>query len=314
MPKRPPIDPEADLTETYTMQNITVNYPSGLTVTEADNQLIFGFDENFANYFALNPPQALDYYEIANDTLEITAQSAYNSFAPFLENTHPYKEAVSETTFAGYDALTFTLSGNNFTNYVYVFDVDGEFFIINLIMQETFPVEAEIALMERIIGTMVISDVEITLEPFTTIEPFPELTIEPLITMQSRRIPDTDAVELTQAVSFDDIGISFSLPTTWVYDADTFKIATNEPLMSSYTFGDVIPEGEILMGFLPRHQIASIDIADMTVIGVISSLRDELRLKSTIYSYVDLPYEAMYMPFNSEMAPVNAFFYRDERR
>ncbi|HRF95908.1 MAG TPA: hypothetical protein PLZ51_11965, partial [Aggregatilineales bacterium] len=110
-----PIDPYGDYTEIYTMDNITVNYPTEMVVRHESHQIILDFSDNYTDTIIIATPAMFDYFGIANRTPEIALRTMYRTLYQIRPAMSAYEivprfDAIKqETTLAGLNAMTFTL-------------------------------------------------------------------------------------------------------------------------------------------------------------------------------------------------------------
>jgi hypothetical protein len=307
----PPIDPEGEFTEIYTFENITINYPTGLFVTDGNSQITISFDEASNDYITIAPPSAFELFEIANDTLEIASQSVFATFAAGLDADVTYEDLVTETTIAGLDATYFMLESLGAKIYVYTFAVGEDIFAVTLITQQSamtadaigdFETVADfqVAVMVKIVETMTVNG-----EPIAQ-EVIAEATeIAPVTENETRPLP-ADVVELGQDVNFVDAGLTFSIPEGWVVDDVDGIVASSDDARATMSGDITIAEGEIVVQIVSPNRMPELPLDKITVENVLEVLL-EAYPDVAIYQYEDTAFSTYYVPLIGDLAPEGAF-------
>jgi hypothetical protein len=320
---------------TYTLENITFNYPEGVYITDANSQITIGFDENFMDSIIITTPIAFDLFEIPHFTLDIATRNIYTSFATIMADTRLYEEAVTATTLAGYDAHYFEMQADGYKTYVYTMIVGQHPFAFALNTQE----KAQSALINSLVGYNGIADIEralmigiietISINGIPILQdgvPVFELTTEPSvgipvdataelpskIAIITPRTAPIEAIELAQAVTFSDVQIQLAVPSDWVIYDEELIITTiqNIPDVADITYP--LPEGGILMQLVPPDGVVTIMMPsldgtmpapDMDMSEIMKPLSEAF----TTFRYDNLAFEAYYMALPTDAGEGDLF-------
>jgi hypothetical protein len=224
-----PIDPDGELDETYTLGNVTINYPTGMFVAGNPNAVTFGFDDRGEERISFSTPAQLARDGFVMDDIDTIARSWFEALAPIFLDERTFEEVGMLTILAGHPAVTFDLIPTN-EDYpkravAYVFDVDGTIFGALLISEEfSFPLDVQHALMIRMMESITIDG-----EPI----------YEPLV----RTAPE-DRVTLGQPVSTENL--TYLLPEEWVFAEDEVYFGTSESAIAvARDDADTLDAGEL---------------------------------------------------------------------
>ncbi|MDX2077987.1 MAG: hypothetical protein SFZ02_16275 [bacterium] len=308
----PPIDPEGEFTEVYTLENITINYPTGLFVSDSQSQITIDFDGTSTDYITIAPPAAFDLFEIPNDTLQVASQNIFNTFSGGLGADVTYDDIVTETTLAGLDATYFMLEANGAKIYVYIFAVGEEIFAATLITQEVAisadaigdyetVADFEVALMVKIIETMTVDG-----EPIAQEVSAEATDIAPVTEFETRLVP-ADVVELGQEVAFVDAGLTFSIPAEWVVDDVQMIVATSDVALASMSSGETpTTQDEIVIQIISPNRMPELPLDKITAENVLQVLLESYP-DATKYQYQDTTFPTYYVPLVGDNVPLGAF-------
>lgn len=314
-------DPEADFTNTYTFENITLSYPDGMTVSDSNSQITLAFDDIFSDYITIAPPQAFAYFGIPNDTLEIASQAVFDTFITSFEDTRTFEEAVSMIEFAGYeDVYTFSIETPEIKIFAYTVMIGEEIFVLTLITQEAvLPADVEIRVLERVLESLLVSEVSEIAEATPdllaeatpdVVDPLAESTAEATAeagAFETRTAVIDEDIELTQDISFYADEITLSVPSDWVSVSEEFIVASSESATDAL-FGNVpLAEGEIALQIITPTRMGELGLDEVTILIVTTTLQSQFP-DSTIFAYEGLPYEAYLIPVSGIGVPEGAFF------
>lgn len=314
-------DPEADFTNTYTYQNITLNHPDVVILSDNNFQITLAFDEAFSDYITIAIPQAFDYFGIPNDDILVASQAVFENFAVGFNDNTTYEEAVTVIEFAGLDEVyTFSLNLEvNLTVYAYTFAIGEDIFAATLITQEAiFPADVELRVLERVIESMVIDgdftdpfsgNAEPTPDVFAEITPDPIAEITPEATSEvaeTRPAPEETEIERASEITLYEGEITVTIPNTWVVVEENYTVATSNAA-SEAVFGDIdLADGEIALQIISPSRMEELILDETSIITVSEALASQF--SAPVYTYEGLPYEA-YLVFVSGIGvPEGAFF------
>ncbi|MCL4253569.1 MAG: hypothetical protein KJ043_07310 [Anaerolineae bacterium] len=312
-------DPEADFTNTYTYQNISLAYPDVLTPSDNNFQITLAFDDTFSDYITIATPQAFEYFEISNDDLETASQAVFETFIASFEDTRTYEEAVTVVEFAGYENVhTFIIEADGLQIHAYTFMIGEDIFAVTLITQEAaFPADVEIRVLERVIESMLVDELAVTAEATADIfaeatpdvvDPLTEITPSPVITMQPRTAPEPTEIELASEITLYEGAITLTIPNTWVVVEEDYTLATSNAAAEA-VFGDVaLDEGEIALQVISPERMSELGLEEITILSVTINLQSQFP-DMVIYAYDGLPYKAYFIPVTGIGVPDGAFFF-----
>ena len=306
-------DPEADFTNTYTYQNITLNHPDVVILSDNNFQITLAFNPQFSDYITIAPPQAFEYFGIPNDDLLIASQAVFENFAVGFNDTTPYEEAVTVIEFAGIEevyAFSLTLDVT-LTVYAYTFAIGDNIFAATLITQEAiFPADVELRVLERVIESMVID--EDFIDPFSgnaepTADVFAEITPEATSEIsETRPAPEETEIERASEIILYEGEITVTIPNIWVVVEENYTVATSN-VASEAVFGDVdLEEGDIALQIISPSRMSELGLGEVTMLTVTESLAGQFL--APIYAYEGLAYEAYFVPVSGIGVPEGAFF------
>lgn len=314
-------DPEADFTNTYTYQNITLSHPDVVILSDANFQITLAFNPQFSDYITIALPQAFDYFGIPKDDILIASQAVFENFAVGFNNTTPYEEAVTVIEFAGLDEVyAFSLNLDvNLAVYAYTFAIDDHIFAATLITQEAiFPADVELRVLERVLESMVI-DGDFT-DPFSgnaepTADVFAEITPDPIVELtpeatseiaETRPAPEETEIESASEITLYEGEIVVTIPNTWIVVEENYTVATSN-VASDAVFGDVdLDEGEIALQIISPSRMEELILDETNLATVSEALASQF--SAPIYTYEGLPYEAYLMFVSGIGVPDGAFF------
>ncbi len=301
-------DPEADFTNTYTLDNITIRYPDVVTVAENNFQISLAFDESFRDYIVIATPKAFDYFSIPNDTLDIASRSVFDLSPGEYADERTYEEAVSIIEFAGYDnVLTFEREVSGTKVFTFTLMIGDDIFAAILITQETvFSADIQLRVLERVLESLSIGDEAIIAEATPdAVDPL----ATPTSTFETRTAP-SEAVELSQDLSLYDGEMRLSIPSTWVLveDDGNYRFATSASVAEVLIDSRIrLDEGDIALQIIHPDRMSELGLAEVTIANVIDALPRQFA-DSSVFVYDGLPYEAYLIFVGGMGVPEGAFF------
>lgn len=308
-----PIDPYSEYTEIYTMDNITVNYPTEMVVRHESHQIILNFSDNYTDSIVIATPAMFDYFEIAHRTPEIALRSVYRTldrYTYYRGDLPSFETLVTETQFAGFSAMSFQFG----FYHAYTFEaLGGMYAAILLSSNNNFVYELELYVMERVVASITVDGVPIA----------PDFVAMPYANrdLLNRPLPAPYPTEnLIQDSLILQTGATIRYPTDWVvqwvddqnYYLMEWVFASSQPLLDEY------------LKLRSWHQLSDLTLADDDVILIInpnlfypmsqfeSVLEDYFNI--TLYKlvsrsvYPDLPSERYYIPFRYYSFPKESFY------
>jgi len=310
-----PIDPHGEYTETYTMDNITLNYPTEMVVRHENHQIILNFSDNYTDTIVIATPAMFDYFEIAHRTPEIALRGVYRTldrFSSYRGNLPSFEIIATETQFAGFDAMTFNIG----FYHAYTFEaLGGMYAAILLSSNVNFVYELELYVMERIVASITVDG-----EPIAPdFIPMPYANLEIL----NRPIPalyPTENLNRDRLILANNLTIQFQYPTDWArawvdaryYYSSGLVFASSQALLDRYVtlhgWGDLddlnLADDEVILiinptQFYPMSQFESVldNYLNITLYKIV------LRA-----NYPDLPTKRYYIPIRYYLFPKETFY------
>ena len=305
------IDPTGEFTEVYVYENITVNYPAGMVVSDTDFQITLDFDGNRTDYIIIATPEAFDYFGIASDTFEIASESVFTTFSGSVASEVTYEDTVIEVSIAGLPATYFELETEPTIGYkifAYTFMVGDAIYAVTLITSEAvLPAEDELVVLEGVIGSMTIdgvaiADIEAVPQPDITAE-----ATEELVTGGIREVPaGASDVLLTQEIVAGDGELVFSLPEGWVYDEERIIFSNSEDALDAIDGGIEIGETDVTLQLISPSRMGELGVPEVTIDSVMTVILLQFP-DAVIYEYEELG--AYYVTITGEGVPTGAFFF-----
>lgn len=298
--------PPAPFTERYTLDNLTIQYPSELVVSDDGAQIVFDFDGTGTDIIILYTPTALEALKLPADSLD----SASDMFMEFLRTTYispsdGYASNSSETTFLGHDAYLFEVDSVK-DMYGYLFEVDGVYYALMLVTTGTVSsLEEQSAILEQMGATLMLDEVSIVVEitPPTILS---EADILP------RDLPQTNPdILLSQVVALHGDTVMVNIPENWEVSIERGSVFTNSALMDAVNEGDTtypFEADDVLIQMMsPLDVHFMIDpFTPLTLANMLIDL-NEGTIAITIYEYANVPAPTYYLAVSGENIPQETF-------
>lgn len=309
-----PIDPHGDYTETYTMDNITLNYPTGMQVSHESHQITLNFG-SYSDRMVIAPPAMFDYFGIANHTPEVALRTMYRTVyqtrpSMYTSEIAPRFDVIKhQTTLAGVNAMTFDIQypRQGIRYIAYTFEARGEVYGVMLLTFETnFVRELEIYVLERIIGSMMVDG-----EPL-----IPNFEVLPYGTLRvlNRPIPPAYPADDQPPQTIQMDAVTMQYPADWVlgarYPASAI-FASRQELLDKYLsfINQIRGEGQF---FTLRDDDIILVISPMNLYKQpITDIIDnyvEHPSAIAVFSYYDSPIPRYYIPLDHPNLPNGSFY------
>ena len=307
------INPHGDYTETYTMDNITLSYPSGMFVRHEDHQITLNFDSS--DRIVIASPAMFDYFGIANRTPEIALRTMYRTVyrtrpSMFVDEIIPRFDAIKrETTLAGLTSITFDIQypRQSIRYIAHTFEAYGEVYGVMLITFETsFVRELEMYVLERIIGSMIVGG-----EPIApNFEVLPYNSSHILNRAVPPAYPATD--QPMQTIRMDMITMDY--PADWVIHgipASTAIFASHQQLLDKYLYclSQMPCDGEM---FTPQDEGIILIMSPIRLyrqpITTLANEYAEHPATIATFNYSDSAIPRYYIPLDHPNLPQESFY------
>lgn len=298
--------PPAPFTERYTLDNLTIQYPSEVVVSDDGAQIVFDFDGTGTDIIILYTPTALEALKLPADSLD----SSSDMFMEFLRTTYispsdGYASNSSETTFLGHDAYLFEVDSVK-DMYGYLFEVDGVYYALMLVTTGTVSsLEEQSAILEQMGATLMLDEVSIVVE-ITPPAILSEADILP------RDLPQTNPdILLSQVVALHGDTVMVNIPENWEVSIERGSVFTNSALMDAVNEGDTtypFEADDVLIQMMSPLDVHFM-IDPFTPLALANMLVDlnEGTIAITIYEYADAPAPTYYLAVSGENIPQETF-------
>lgn len=268
--------------EIITGLGVGLYYPADMQVDVAA-ELILYFDNDDRDRIVITPPESLsNVWNITSDDLDRVS----NDFYADMQATYPVAQLTNDefitTTIGGYDALYFELREEAYGVYVYVFAIEDMFYGVRLATRADDPAD-QLAVLDFLASNMVV---------------LPSLSEDVLPRLAPFNLGDiTDMVEETQSVTTPDSTFTFTIPTEWTITTTevVITLTDSQAVLDAFNSDESQTINGLSFTVISRAFFDELGLTGLSPSEIAVGIHDLVGIDD-IQQYVNLPYEAYYVP------------------
>jgi len=308
----PPIDPDAEFTESISFDNIEVSYPEGLVTNIIDGVVVLSF-RTATDFIRVYPYSTLVALEYDLTDLLTVAQQVYADATDIIEDA-PLAEDVLQAGFdLGFQTYSFNISVGqiNVAGYVYAVDDNGEFYAVTLssLGMSATPYADQLEILFRIVDEIKYNPIgEASVERYDVTETVAFITEN----LQERPLPPADdTTEMEQVVTNEDGNFIATIPSAWVVNLDSgIYISVSQEVLDK--FSDITTEyapDELSVQVAEKADLLNMNLAEVNALSVFAALYNQFANEGDVFVYEaqDNGYTIYYTPLTLDSVPEGAF-------